>query len=197
MSEPVPDGDLLIHAGDATIGGTESEVAEFAEWFLAFPHPYKVFLAGNHDWHYFRHPASADTYVENLHERSVVIEGLTIYGSSWQPEFHNWAYGLPRGEKLKKVWSRIPENTDILVTHTPPKYILDKNSYGLNVGCEELYKRVLEVKPKLHVFGHIHEDFGVSNFEGTTFVNASICDRGYKANRKPIVIDLPGGERIG
>lgn len=190
LLESVPDGDVLIHAGDATVMGKLDEINNFAEWFLSFPHKHKIFVAGNHDWLYFNNMPLAKTFVPNLHDEQIEIEGLKIYGSSWQPEFHNWAFGLPRGRALKGVWSKIPDDTDILVTHSPPKNILDSNYRGEAVGCEELFKRVMEIRPKLHVFGHIHENFGQIEMNGTIFVNASICDRAYKAKRKPIVIDL-------
>lgn len=190
MMEPVPDGDILIHAGDATIQGSEDEVIEFAEWFNSLPHLHKVFVAGNHDWLYYKNMDKARRYVLNLQDNLIIIKGLKIYGSSWQPEFHDWAFGLPRGFPLRYQWDKIPVGTDILVTHTPPMFLLDKNHRGLSVGCHDLYQKVLEIKPKLHVFGHIHEGYGVRKFQGITFVNASICDIAYKPKRKPIVIDL-------
>ena len=190
MLEPVPDGDLLIHAGDATVMGTIEEISQFAEWFLSLPHKHKIFVPGNHDWLYFKNMELAKTLLPCLHDDFIKIEGLKIYGSAWQPEFCNWAFGLPRGQVLHHVWQRIPDDTDILITHTPPKNILDATYQGEAVGCEELFKRVMKVKPKLHVFGHIHESYGQIELNGTIFVNASICDRAYVANRKPIVVDL-------
>lgn len=190
MEYPVPDGDLLIHAGDATIQGSIEEVSSFAYWFNALPHRHKIFVAGNHDWLYYRNPTLANTMVKSLHDELTEIEGLKIYGSSWQPEFHNWAFGLTRGKELEKVWERIPDEVDILVTHTPPKFIRDQNFRGWRVGCEDLYKRVLKIKPKLHVFGHLHESYGVTKLDGTIFVNASICNAAYQAVNKPIVIEF-------
>ena len=190
MMEQVPDGDILIHAGDATIRGTFDEVVEFAKWFYSLPHLHKIFVPGNHDWLYQRNPKMANSLLPSLHDQLIEIEGLRIYGSSWQPEFHNWAFGLPRGEQLREVWANIPESVDILVTHTPPRHIRDKIPKSGHVGCDDLYSRVLSVRPKLHVFGHIHSSYGTTIQDGTIFVNASICNEAYEAKRKPIVIEL-------
>lgn len=87
--------------------------------------------------------------------------GINIFGSPWQPEHINMAFNLPRGEALRQKWSEIPDNTDVLITHTPPYGILDSLEDGTHVGCEELLEAVAErVKPRVHVFGHIHECYG-------------------------------------
>lgn len=186
----VPDGDLLIHAGDATARGNIDEVSRFAQWFNALPHRHKIFVAGNHDWLYEKRPSLADTLVPSLHDKSIEIEGLKIHGSSWQPEFFNWAFNLPRGRSLAEKWALIPDDIDILITHGPPHGILDETIDGRFVGCRDLLKAVKRVKPKIHVFGHIHNGYGTVEINGTRFVNASICDEQYRAINAPVVIDL-------
>jgi len=123
-----------------------------------------------------------------LNDRSAVIDGLNIYGSPWTLEYKTWAFMKPPGEKMREVWSMIPENTDILITHGPPYGIMDTNEDGVHCGCEELLKAVQRIKPKLHVFGHIHESYGIEKQDGTTFVNAAVYE-GYKKVKDPIVID--------
>jgi len=190
MTEPIPAGDILIHAGDATMLGTVKEVAKFAQWFNNLPHRYKVFVPGNHDFLYERDRSIADTFVKSLQDELTEIEGLKIYGSPWQPEFFNWAFNLPRGAPLRRIWAKIPEEINILITHGPPAGILDMNFSGENTGCQDLLARAEEIKPKIHIFGHIHEAYGQKIIGRTTFINASICDEDYAASRKPIVIDL-------
>lgn len=190
MMEQVPDGDILIHAGDATRLGSLQEVAIFAQWWGFLPHKHKIFIPGNHDFLYEGARSIADTFVRSLQDELMEIEGLKIYGSPWQPEFFDWAFNLPRGEPLRRVWSRIPDDVDILITHGPPFGILDANMSGEPVGCEDLLARVKEVKPRLHIFGHIHEGYGQRTVGRTTFINASICDEDYVASRKPFVIEL-------
>jgi Icc-related predicted phosphoesterase len=192
----VPDGDVLIHAGDATIHGTIEEIVLFNEWFKKFPHPYKIFVAGNHDWLFEMNNRFARTLLDSsihyLQDSSIEIENLKIYGSPWQPRFYDWAFNLTRGAELAEKWSLIPEGTDVLITHGPPFGILDEVSgrYSVeNVGCEELRKRVEIVRPRLHVFGHIHCGYGTAKHFGVKFVNASNCDETYEPTNAPVIID--------
>ena len=190
----VPAGDILIHAGDATIRGTIDEIVLFNEWFSSLPHPYKIFVAGNHDWLFEIDPKLAKSlFTESviyLQDSLVEIEGLKIYGSPWQPWFFDWAFNLSRGEPLAEKWKLIPEDTDILITHGPPFGILDFPPNGFSVGCERLRKRVEKIRPQLHVFGHIHFSYGKLKKFGVEFANASICDEGYAPVNLPLVFDL-------
>jgi Icc-related predicted phosphoesterase len=198
----VPDGDLVIHAGDATIRGTPPEIEEFLDWFSALPHKQKLFVAGNHDWFYenkngLARLLTAEFNIRYLQDSSTEIEGLKIYGSPWQPRFYNWAFNLNRGLELAEKWRRIPADVDILITHGPPNGILDEvpGKYSTeNAGCEELRKRVEEIsgfgRLKLHVFGHIHCGYGQTERFGVKFVNASVCDEDYEPTQPPVVVDL-------
>lgn len=194
----VPDGDVLIHAGDATIRGTEHEVEEFLAWFSSLPHKYKIFVAGNHDWLYetnnrYARLLTASFNIKYLQDSSTIIEGLKIYGSPWQPRFYDWAFNLNRGAELAEKWKLIPDDTDILITHGPPHGILDevpRKFFVENTGCEELRKKVEEIRPKLHIFGHIHCGYGQTEKFGVKYVNASNCDESYEPTQSPIVIDL-------
>lgn len=186
----VPDGDVLIHAGDLCNRGTQGEVKKFVKWLGTLPHKHKVFIAGNHDWPFYKHRRYAEMWVkhgEYLNDRQIVIEGLKIWGSPWQPEFCNWAFNLPRGPRLASVWQRIPDDTDILITHTPPAGILDRDD---RLGCEDLARRIEQLSLKLHVFGHVHVAHGKERIGDTWYVNACICDQDYEPTQPPIVIDL-------
>jgi Icc-related predicted phosphoesterase len=198
----VPDGDILIHAGDATVRGTVPEIEEFLAWFSALPHKSKIFVAGNHDWLYetnnrFARNLTADFKVKYLQDSFMEIDGLKIYGSPWQPRFFDWAFNLNRGAEMAEKWKWIPDDVNILITHGPPNGILDevpKKYWTENAGCEELRKRVDEIsvfgKLKLHVFGHIHCGYGQREDFGVKFVNASICDESYEPTQLPIVVEL-------
>ncbi len=85
---------------------------------------------------------------------------------------------------------RIPDDIDVLITHGPPYRILDKVISGERVGCVDLKQAVERIKPKLHIFGHIHESYGILEKEGTTYVNASLCNFNYRPINPPIVVDL-------
>ncbi|HEV3440701.1 MAG TPA: metallophosphatase domain-containing protein [Gemmata sp.] len=172
----VPDGDILIHAGDITRHGSLDDVESFNRWLGTLPHRHKVVICGNHDFCFQNQPTEARARITNaiyLEDSGCEIEGLTFYGSPWQPWFGGWAFNLARGEALAAKWAYIPVGVDVLITHGPPEGILDKTMRGDFVGCRDLLSRVLEVKPRLHVFGHIHEAAGQLTIEDTIFVNAS------------------------
>ncbi len=196
----VPDGDILIHAGDATGRGTVFEITQFAKWFTSLPHKHKIFVAGNHDWLFETDNALARMLVSKvtyLQDSFVEIEGLKIYGSPWQPRFYDWAFNLNRGAELAEKWKLIPLDTDILITHGPPNGILDevpRKYFVENTGCEELIKRVETLSEfgnlKLHIFGHIHCGYGQDEKLGVKFVNASNCDEEYNPSQPPIVVEI-------
>lgn len=195
--EKIPEGDVLIHAGDMTSMGELGEAHSFAQWLSHLPHKRKVVIAGNHDF-CFEHPnANARGFfpddVTYLHDSGCEIDGVKFYGSPYQPEFFNWAFNLKRGEALKEKWAQIPEDTEVLITHGPPYSILDfvprDNEW---VGCRDLLCRVRALpKLKLHVFGHIHLHGGQMMEErGVKFVNAACCDERYYPVLPIRVIDL-------
>lgn len=197
----VPDGDILIHAGDSLANGTVQEFEAFIGWFSSLPHAHKFFIAGNHDWLFQLLPDKAEELIPPsityLQDSSVEVLGLKVYGSPWQPRFYDWAFNLNRGPEMAEKWALIPEDTEILITHGPPHGILDEVETkfgGSHEGCEELRKRVEYLsgngKLKFHIFGHIHSGHGVDKQFGVEFVNASICDEGYQPTQPPIVIHL-------
>ncbi|XP_009864029.1 PREDICTED: metallophosphoesterase domain-containing protein 1-like [Apaloderma vittatum] len=110
-----------------------------------------------------------------------------------QPWFYGWGFNLPRGQALLEKWNLIPDGIDILITHGPPLGFLDWVPKKMQrVGCVELLNTVQRrIQPRLHVFGHIHEGYGVMADGTTTYVNASVCTVNYQPLNPPIVIDLP------
>ena len=185
----VPDGDILVHAGDLTQTGSLEELAEVDAFLAALPHRHKIVVAGNHDWCFQRTPERARSVLRSaiyLEDEAITLEGLRIYGSPWQPWFLDWAFNLQRGPELADKWAQIPDDTEVLITHGPPRGIGDRTRRGEHVGCDDLLERVRVVRPRLHVFGHIHEDGGVWQEAETRFVNATTaeCESG------PVVIEL-------
>jgi len=189
----IPPGDLLIHAGDLTGHGSLKEIARADRALGELPHRHKVIIAGNHDWGFQREPAAARALIKSaiyLQDEAVTIEGLRLYGSPWQPWFFDWAFNYPRGVSLQPIWDRIPEPTDILITHGPPRGHGDRTVRDEPVGCPELLLALRRVRPRLHVFGHIHEGYGVTQEGSTTCVNASSCTVDYEPTNPPLVVDL-------
>lgn len=189
----VPDGDVLIHAGDLTRRGELESVASLDAFLADLPHPHKVVIAGNHDFCFEDDAPRARALLEHavyLEDDALRLDGLTLWGSPWQPWFFDWAFNLQRGPEIRAKWELIPPDTDVLVTHGPPFGHGDRTVHGELVGCRDLLEVVGAVRPRLHVFGHIHEGYGVTADEHTTYLNASICDVRYRPVHAPLVHDL-------
>lgn len=207
----VPHGDILIHAGDLSPSGTDSQIAAAADWLGSLPHRHKIAIAGNHDFLFERQPTRASALLRSagviyLQDSGTNVDGVSIYGSPWQPEFMHWAFNVPRGQ-LAKYWKQIPTDLDILITHGPPYGILDQRvppamkkfapwedeepfAGSDHMGDEELLAAVEKVRPRLHVFGHIHSGYGTAQNQHTTFYNSAVCDENYDPTREPWVIDV-------
>lgn len=115
------------------------------------------------------------TNAHYLQDSGVEIEGLFIWGSPISPKYHDWAFNRERGSDIRRHWKIIPPHTDVLITHCPPFGILDTSSQGTHEGCRDLLDILQHrVRPRLHVFGHIHEAHGHTTIGHTQYVNASI-----------------------
>ena len=218
---PLPPCDILIHAGDFTNLGSLEDIKSFNSYLGTVESKYNIVIAGNHELLLDEQPSekksekipyiSPEIYIETAREAEKLLSnciylsdsGVTlykynIYGSAYQPYNGGWAFNLPYHSQLIDKWAQIPMNTDILVTHTPPYGVGDGSflSKGkiLHIGCQNLMDAVLRIKPILHVFGHVHEGYGVytlPRLDDTLFVNSAICNYFYKVNNKPIIIDVP------
>jgi Icc-related predicted phosphoesterase len=206
VTSSLPGGDVLIHAGDISNKGYRTEIQDFIKWFSTIEnYTHKIFIAGNHDFgcqdevlavqELLRlNPGSEYLYDDMFligDESADYDDMVKVWGSPWQPEFYNWAFNLPRqGAELKEVWNMIPSDVDILITHGPPYGHLDYVAYSKqNVGCELLRDRIDLIKPKIHVFGHIHSSYGYK-FDGTThFFNAAVLDERYNFTQKPLSVE--------
>lgn len=163
----LPRADVIVHTGDITEDGTEEEVKEFVEWFCDLYYLHKIFIAGNHDLCLYG--ANIEGLPDNVHylcNDSITIDGIKFYGA---PMFlHDDLEG-----NFPKLYSCIPDDTDVLLTHQAPLGILDEQD-GINYGDYYLYKRVIEVKPKYHLFGHLHHTEKTRmTFRGVRFSNAA------------------------
>ncbi len=178
-------GDIILHAGDATSRGRDHEIDDFLNWYGNLDFGLKVFVAGNHDFGFEDRP---NAYRELCKQYGVTLlqdSGYTykgsikIWGSPVQPTFHDWAFNRSSAA-IQRHWDQIPNNTDILITHGPAYGILDRSQRDDRAGCPRLLKRIQEVKPRLHVCGHIHEDRGTYTKGHTTYINAASLDRYYE-----------------
>ena len=193
---PIPDGDLLVHAGDLTCRGTLPELCSALHFLAALPHRHKIVIAGNHDRLFETDPGLARSLipagVTYLEDAGTVVEGVRIWGSPWQPAFMDWAYNLRTRDALAARWARIPDDTQLLITHGPPYGLLDRvHDPRQHVGCPDLRERVRALPDlRLHVFGHIHDAAGRLTMQGVTYANASITIDEDTGIRPPLVIDL-------
>ena len=199
LNGQLPGGDLLIHSGDIMNSGfKKQEIHDFCKWFESQDYTHKIFIAGNHDIMFEKHPLESNTIVNNydvtyLQDDEVLIDGTKIYGTPWQPWFYDWAFNLPKGgDELAAKWEAIPKNTDILITHGPPQDHLDVSGPTGNephLGCAMLRVKVDTQPPKIHVFGHIHGSYGYKFHNGTHFFNASVLNEQYQQVNEPITIE--------
>lgn len=183
----IPNVDLIIHSGDeankANPYENELESRNFFEWYRTLK-PHKIFVPGNHSTAIANGLVKPDEYpeVEFLIHQETIFNGLKIFGSPWTPSYGNsWAYMRKRNQ-MSVVWENVPK-VDILVTHGPPKSILDltrdrDTEEIVQVGCKSLYNKVMEIQPQIHSFGHIHEETefrnsGMLQLKHTTFINAA------------------------
>jgi len=179
----LPKADIIIHSGDVSFSGSENEVMEFIEWFGKLPYKYKIFVAGNHDDCLFG--ANIEGIPENcfyLCNSGVTIEGIKFYGV---PLFME---NIIKGNYDNTI-QQIPINTDILITHQPPYCILDYSA-NINYGDRILLQTVLKIQPKYHLFGHIHDAYGIEKIDNTTFVNAAILNEHYELTYKPVLLEI-------
>lgn len=181
----MPSADILVHSGDFTMGGSDMEALDFLEWLCDLPYRHKIFIAGNHD------DCMIDAAFEGLpdnvyylHDSGVTIDGVSFYGAPMLAEFAD-------GEmRTLEHYDCIPDNVDVLVTHRPPMGILDNTDDEIHYGSSLLLERVIAVQPRLCLFGHTHEAYGLKEWKGTTFSNAGVTDYRYKISYKPRLFKL-------
>ena len=207
----LPDGDILVHAGDALSRGTLSELIVFLNRLekIKVKYAHVVYVPGNHDRitelnEKLAKDECAARGIIYLNDSGINLLGIEFWGSAVTPRFRDWAWNRdseqggtsvhpshPKYNPIKPHWDLIPDNVDVLITHGPPYGVLDKSVYdGALCGCQHLMKKVLEVEPKYHIFVHIHEWHGKEKRGNTTFVNASNCTEQYKPINEPIVLEI-------
>lgn len=179
----LPDADIVVHSGDFTMTGTEQEALDFLNWFCDLPYAHKNFICGNHDDCLYG--ANIDGLPENVHylcNSGVDINGVRFYGV---PMF----MGDCITDRQQRNINKIPSDTDVLITHSPAYGILDFDD-SINYGDEQLLSKVLEIKPRLHLFGHIHAQHGITTLQGITFSNGAIMNSDYIHLAAPSILIL-------
>ncbi len=196
----VPDGDILIHAGDFSFQGKPREIVDFMDWLNRQPHTHKLWIPGNHelsleDFSYNIEVIEKDTNSICIHDKETTIDGVKFCGTAFTPEFNNWAYNLTNRQS-SLFWDIMP-NTDVLVTHGPPRNVLDVSSFeGRPLGCPYHFEYLKRTKPKINIFGHIHGSGGLEEKlqwdDGSTThcANVAVLNEKYKFKNKPTVLEI-------
>ena len=191
----IPSGDVLIHTGDYTGMNSFSELTRLNAWFGKQPHKIKLLCPGNHDEVYESAPALAKKMLSNaqvLIDEAITIRGLKFYGTPWQPYYNNWSFNVQDPKKRAALFKKIPKDTNVLITHCPPRTILDAG-----LGDPELAKRLDNLKHlKYHIFSHIHGAYGTLIKDGVTFVNCSILDDNYSVTNEPVVLEVNSAKSL-
>jgi Icc-related predicted phosphoesterase len=198
--------DVLLHCGDITAQGEIHVLKDFANWLKDLPIPHKNVICGNHELGYefgYKRPEMLkifeDAGINYLENSEIVIDGIKFYGSPVTPFFHDWEWNYQRGEQIKKFWDKIPDDTNVLMTHGPPYGIVDlveddifNKGRDLHQGCEELAKRVKQLKKlKLSCHGHLHHSASkIEVINGTTFANVAIMNDRYLPVNKPQIFEI-------
>lgn len=194
----IPNGDILVHAGDWTNLGSLPELTKFGLHLARLPHKHKIIIGGNHDRLLEDEPSLAQSClptkgVHYLQDSGVEINGIKFWGSPYSLEFCNWGFQLPRySQETIDHWAKIPEDTDVLVVHGPALGFGDRVPEGHCVGDPDLLNRIKQLPNLKYVIsGHIHHDYGQwkSDF-GPTFINAAICDESYHPVNSPVPFQL-------
>ena len=199
--------DLLLLAGDLCPADDHSTFAQmkflagpFADWLEQVPAARVVGVAGNHDFIFERKPDLVPRTLrwDYLQDGGAEVGGLKVYGTPWQPWFHDWAFNLYEEELVKK-WAKVPDGTDVLVCHGPPFGFGDAaegpGTSNRRTGSPGLLRRIEEVAPRLVVFGHIHEGRGrwevrTPGGKGVTLANVTLVDRHYRAVHEPMTFEV-------
>ncbi len=172
----ISDGDVFIFAGDLSDSGRDKHLIDFNRFLGSLPHRYKIIISGNHDLSPEKIPELI-TNATYLRHELLEIENIKIWGTSWQYWLLDQIERKKNQTDPQGIWDLIPTGIDILITHFPPFGIGDLTRRGSHFGSKDLFTAIRRIKPKYHIFGHIHENYGmfkekIDDFE-ITFVNTS------------------------
>lgn len=194
----LPAGDLLIHCGDMfNISYRDSEQIEAMDaWFGRQKFARILCTGGNHDRALEAVAAHGRQPFRNAHlvvDEVVTFRGLRIYGAPWVPALRTHAF-YRDDAGLAAAWARVPTGLDILITHTPPRGILDTSSRGHSLGCDALAAEMPRIVPRVHCFGHVHASAGRRQVGETMFINAASYDGSTDTMREPIRLTFAAGD---
>ena len=192
-------GDVLIHCGDGCDGFRRdpAEVDRLDAWFSKQRVSVVLAIGGNHDFEMERRSRASlpvFSHAVYLEDRCYEYQGCRFYGAPWTPELADWAF-FQDAKTMREKWASVPSDIDVLITHTPPYGILDRNRRGVSLGCRDLLARLPAIRPRLHVCGHNHASTGAARVGPTLHVNASMVNSRYAIAHKPFEVEREVGTR--
>lgn len=197
---PIPDGNVLVHAGDMTGCGNWHELQKVGVWLKMLKERFDhiVMIAGNHDFGFEVNKkmvmdAIFPDDIIYLENSEVIINDVKFYGTPMCRQFYNWAFMRDEID-LAPYWANIPDDVNILITHTPAYGILDLSGTKEHCGSLTLYDRIKRLREhghlKHHIFGHIHASYGMTEIEGIQFHNVASLNEQYRYQNAPQVIEI-------
>lgn len=207
----LPYGDILVHCGDFSNTGSPREIDSFSQWFGSQPHPIKLLVWGNHDltldrpfydanwkrFHKQKYPPLPKNYwkdrgITTLTNEIVVVNGIKFWGHpALRPEYNYWAWEFDSWKDSDDTMYGIPRDVDVVITHSPPYGVLDRNLSGEHIGNEELLVHIHDrVRPRICIFGHVHNPGSVRDDNGTRYYNVSMVDENLNIAHEPLVLEI-------
>jgi Icc-related predicted phosphoesterase len=197
LSVDIPEGDIIIHCGDFTRKSNYQEVMDFIQWYSELRFSHKILVAGNHDRFIEKRKQE---FLEILNGRNIIylenqsvqVDAYKLFGSPYTRIFGGiGSFTYSNEDEAREIWDIIPNGSDIIITHGPPEGFRDySKTENKNTGCAVLLEHILKIKPAYHIFGHLHESYGIDSNEDTVFVNASLVNGAEEVINSPIVIEF-------
>lgn len=200
-AELVPDGDVLIIAGDFMYEGTPAEWAPRVQALAALPHKHKILVPGNHDYFPFHYRGLARSQLRRVANTTLVddfdpqfeIDGVKFLAIPYVTGLPGWAYN--QEEPYVYEWLKASVtgyDPDVIISHSPPYQIGDAcgTKPVQHYGCMAFNKWFYEPgrKPRVWISGHIHESYGRRHVDGCDFFNVAMCNEDYEQVNKPMEI---------
>jgi Icc-related predicted phosphoesterase len=207
----LPDGDILVIAGDFTASDTEKQNADFLDWVASQPHKDKIIVPGNHDMYIFKHQHETYEHIEKeglgirlLVDEACERQGLKFWGCPWIVGFPGLnpkcaAFTIWNDAQMMEKLMPMPEDIDVYIGHSPPYRILDivPGDYNARVGSQAVFNAISHRNISWSIFGHIHGSRGEKRYGGLDYYNVSYVDDAYKPHKLPIqVIEVEAKKKI-
>ena len=183
--------DMLIFAGDYQLNSDDTG-EDFIDWVSGLSYKYKIITAGNHDNNFEITKKKSEEYsdINFLIHNNIEIEGIKFFASAYSRTFGHWSF-MTDEDTLEYLYKKIPNNTEVLITHTPPFKKLDLTFLEVNAGSTSLINRIENLPNlKYNIFGHIHEAYNTITKKGVKYINCSVVNEIYQMVNEPYIFEF-------